>query len=136
MNNEKKKILILLVEDEKILVRTLEDRLVAEGFDVTKTFDGVQGLQMALLEHPDLILLDILMPNVDGLEMLKELRKDAWGSHATVIILTNVKDTDILAKGMGIGLDGVGNTYEYMVKTDWSLDAIVSRIKQRLNIAK
>lgn len=136
MEKLNKKILVLLVEDEKILIRTLEEKLVGEGFEVTKAYDGNQGLQLALIEHPDLILLDILMPNVDGLEMLKKLREDVWGSHANVIILTNVKDTDVLAKGMGIGLDGVGNTYEYLVKTDWSLDAIIGRIKQRLNIDK
>jgi len=134
MNKTNKKILILVVEDEKILIRTLEERLAAEGFEVTKAYDGDQGLQLALIEHPDLILLDILMPNVDGLEMLKKLREDAWGKYAPVIILTNVKDTETMAKGMGIGMDGLNNTYEYMVKTDWSLDAIIGRIRERLNI--
>ena len=126
-----KKILILVVEDEEILSRTLAEKLEGEGFDVVSAFDGEEGLQKALTEHPDLILLDLLMPKVDGLTMLKKLREDPWGMHATVIILTNVSDPAKVAEGMNTGTDG---TYEYLVKSNWSLDDIVARIKQKLEI--
>lgn len=135
-NNKKKNILILLVEDEKIMIRTLEERLKSENFNVTKAYNGEEGLQLALMEHPDLILLDLLMPKVDGIEMLKNLRKDRWGANANVIILTNLKGTGNIVDGMAAGLDDMGNTYEYMIKTDWSLSDLVQRIKDRLKMSK
>jgi DNA-binding response OmpR family regulator len=127
-----KKVLILVVEDEEILARTLEEKLISEGFDVLKAVDGGEGLQIALTEHPDLILLDLLMPKVDGLTMLKKLREDPWGSKAVVMILTNVSDPAKVAEGMNLG--GNDGTYEYLVKTNWSLEDVVSRIKQKLEI--
>ena len=130
MNNPIKKILILVVEDEKILVNILEEKLASEGFQVIKAFDGDEGLDLAKKEHPDLILLDILLPKVDGLTMLKKLREDSWGSHAEVMILTNVVDTAKIVEGMNINMD-VNNTYEYVLKTSQSLDELVSRIKLR-----
>jgi len=128
--NNKKKVL-LIVEDEKILSGTLEERLLTEGFDVLKAFDGGEGLNIALTNHPDLILLDLLMPKVDGLTMFKKLREDPWGLHAPVIILTNADSSGKVADAMTIGH---GNTFEYILKTSLSLDGVVSRIKKRLNI--
>ena len=131
MDKNNKKILILVVEDEKILSDTLKERLVNEGFNVINAFDGLEGFNLAITEHPDLILLDLLLPKVDGLSMLKKLREDAWGAHAKVIILTNVSDPTKVAEGMKVG---VGDVYEYLVKTNWSLDYVVARIKKRLKI--
>ncbi len=132
MENLNKKILI--VEDEVILSSSLEEKLLSVGFSVVKAFDGQEGLDVALKEHPDMILLDLIMPKVDGLTMLKDLRKDSWGVHAEVIILTNISDASKVAEVLATGFGDINNTYEYMVKTDWSLDAVVSKIKQRLGI--
>ncbi len=129
--DENKKVLILVVEDEKILADTLKERLESEGFKVTNAYDGLEGYNLAITEHPDLILLDLLLPKVDGLSMLKKLREDSWGLHAKIIILTNVSDPTKVAEGMKIG---VGDVYEYLVKTNWSLDYVVARIKKRLKI--
>ena len=131
MADENKKKLILVVEDEKILSDTLRERLMAEGFDVVNAYDGLEFLQLALEKHPDLILLDILLPKVDGITMLKKLREDPWGAHASVIILTNVSDISKMAEGMESGFDG---TYEYLVKTNWSIVGIISKVKNRLKI--
>lgn len=130
-NNIDKKIVLLIVEDEKTLADTLEERLKSEGFDVLKASDGGQGLKLALGSRPNLILLDLLMPKVDGLTMLKLLRKDKWGKNAPVIILTNVESSDRVAETIGLGF---GNVFEYMLKTNWSLDDMVVRIKERLEI--
>lgn len=134
MNNTDKKLKILIIEDEKILSDSLEEKLLSEGFEVFKGFDGEEGLKLALANHPDLILLDILMPKVDGITMLRGLRKDSWGAHAAVIILTNVSDASKVAEVLASGFADIDDTYEYLVKTDWSLDAIVAKIKQRLQI--
>ncbi|HEY5588320.1 MAG TPA: response regulator [Candidatus Paceibacterota bacterium] len=131
MNKIEKKIVLLVVEDEKTLADTLEERLISEGFEVVKAFDGGEGLKLALGKHPDLILLDLLMPKVDGLTMLKELKKDSWGKNASVIILTNVESSDKIAEAASLGF---GNVFEYMLKTNWSLDEMVSRIKERLQL--
>lgn len=134
MDIPKKKILILVVEDEDILVRSLEDKLVSEGFSVKVAFNGTEGLNLALSEHPDLILLDILLPKLSGGMMLKYLREDPWGSHVKVIILTNIKEQTMVSEMMKIGLDVPNNTFDYIVKTDLSLAGIVDKIKERLEI--
>ncbi|HEY5588140.1 MAG TPA: response regulator [Candidatus Paceibacterota bacterium] len=131
MNILNKKILLLIVEDEKMLASTLEEKLVSEGFEVLKASDGGEGLKLALDNHPNLILLDLLMPKVDGITMLKELRKDPWGARASVIILTNLESSDKISETLDIGF---GNVFEYMLKTNWSLEDIVSRIKERLDL--
>src|SRR6185312_13646530 len=84
---------ILVVEDEASIALALGDKLAQEKFTVSKAVDGEEGLAVALREHPDLILLDLRMSKMTGLEMLDELRKDAWGKTANVMIMTNVADT-------------------------------------------
>ncbi|MEI6627423.1 MAG: response regulator [bacterium] len=121
---------ILIAEDEVILREAMKEKLINSGFEVKEVADGLSALSQALAWHPDLILLDILMPKMDGMTMLKKLRQDKnWGAHAKVILLTNVSDTAKVAEGLIVGLDGA---YEYLVKTDWSLDEIVVKIKERL----
>jgi len=120
---------ILIIEDEEMLAKTMSERLVLEGFDVLIALDGIQGLQIALSEHPDLILLDLILPKLDGLSVLKKLRDDSWGHHAKIIILSNLSDPRGITKGVDIGLNDVSL---YLVKTDWSLDNMVAKIKERL----
>jgi DNA-binding response OmpR family regulator len=126
--------LVLVVEDEDILVRELEERLIAEGFNVRIALNGSEGLELALKDHPDLILLDILLPKLNGAMMLKYLREDPWGSRVKVIILTNVKEPSMVSEMMKIGLSIPNNTFDYIVKTDLSLAGIVDKIKERLAI--
>ena len=120
---------LLIVEDEEIMRKALVDTFTREGFTVVPAQDGEEGLAEALREHPDLILLDIIMPKMDGMTMLKKLRKDDWGAHAKVILLTNVSAAATVAQGIQAGMETV---YEYLVKTDWTLDEIVKKVKERL----
>ncbi len=129
MEKNDKKNVLLIVEDEKILLETLKEKLESEGFNVVTALDGSEGLKMAIDNHPDLILLDLLLPKVDGITMLKQLRKDKWGSKAPVIILTNVESSDKIAESLSVGF---GDVFEYMLKTNWSLEDMVVRIKERL----
>jgi DNA-binding response OmpR family regulator len=133
MANLEKKNLLLVVEDEVILLKTLTDRLMSEGFNVLTATDGGEGLKLALANHPDLILLDLLMPKVDGLTMLQNLQKDDWGARAKVIILTNVKDMTNEGSKLNVGLT-FSHSYEYLLKTDWSLDDVVLKIKKKLGL--
>ena len=117
---------ILIVEDEEDLAQALKIKLEEVGFDTLIAYDGESGLRVALDRHPDLVLLDILLPGMDGMELLKQLRKDEWGKKAVVILLTNVDDIETIAKV----IEDEG--YEYFVKTDWKMDEIVSKIQKKL----
>ncbi len=130
MITAKKKVLILVVEDEKILVNTLEEKLLGEGFDVIKAYNGIDGFTLALSEHPHLILLDLLMPKMDGMSMLKELRKDDWGKNVPVIILTNLTAGD---EERNRDITKLEPSY-YFMKTEKSLEEIIEKIKEILNI--
>ncbi len=122
---------ILIVEDEEIMLKALVEKFSSEGFEVVKAIDGEEGLKKALHEKPDIILLDILLPKMDGMAVLKKLREDAWGKYAKVILLTNVSDAETVATGAEFGT-GEGEVYEYLVKTDWTLDEVVQKVKNRL----
>jgi DNA-binding response OmpR family regulator len=118
---------ILLVEDDTVLLNVLRDKLSSEGFEVLGAPNGKEGLDMALKTHPDLIMVDVLMPIMDGMEMTKRLREDEWGKKVSVIVLTNLNNeknvADFLEKG----------AYDYLVKASWSLEEVVKRVKERLS---
>jgi len=119
---------ILIVEDDEYVRGALIERLKSERFDLVTAGDGEEGLRMALAERPDLILLDIIMPKMDGMTMMKKLRESGdWGKTVPIILLTNLNaDEDILK---GIAAD---EPSYYLVKVDWTLDQIAEKVKERL----
>lgn len=120
--------IVLIVEDEIPMLNVLSDQLKEAGYDTFKAKDGEEGLSMAFSHHPDVILLDLLMPKMDGMTMMQRLRKDDWGKHVPVIILTNVSpDTDTTIKGI---IDF--QPAYYLVKADVKLEGIVEKIKNVL----
>ena len=87
---------ILIVEDEASLRKALVEKFQREGFETFLAFDGVEGLDQAERIQPDLILLDIIMPKMDGMTMLKKLRESGdWGKQVPVIILTNLSSATL-----------------------------------------
>ena len=122
---------VLIVEDEKSLVEPLKLKLQKAGYSVYHGKNGKEGLELVNKVHPDLILLDLLMPVMDGKEMLSKLRKDKWGSEAPVIILTNASDNTSIYEVIGIGTSSSLN--DYCVKSDTSLEDIVDLIRKKLN---
>ncbi|HAS85134.1 MAG TPA: hypothetical protein DCS23_03655 [Candidatus Yonathbacteria bacterium] len=124
MTDQKK--IILVVEDEEPMQLVLRDVLKVEGYVVFEAKNGIEGLGLALKEHPDLILLDILMPKMDGLEMLKNLRADEWGRKVPVIVLTNLSDNEDIAKAVE------EDVFEYFVKTDIRIDEVIARIREKI----
>ncbi len=120
---------ILIVEDEAAMVDALGKKFEKEGFQVYKSHDGEEGLSMAEREHPDLIMLDIIMPKVDGLEFLRRIRQDQkWGAEVPVIMLTNLSDADNVSEAAKYGV------FDFLVKTDWRLEDVVQLVKQKLYI--
>ncbi|MDO8581844.1 MAG: response regulator [bacterium] len=81
---------ILVVEDEKSLRGALADILRLKNFLPLEAKNGIEGVELALAHHPDLILLDLMMPEMDGKTALAKIRKDTWGEKVPVIILTNL----------------------------------------------
>ena len=132
MNVYNKKILI--IEDEKVLQNLLKEKMLAEGFTVFIAGDGLEGLNLALKEHPDLILLDLLLPIMDGQEFLEKLREDKWGTIANVTVLTNLSHTgDVLNVDANLHYKPEG-VDEYIIKTNSSFDNLVQRIKEKLGV--
>ncbi|KKU64087.1 MAG: Response regulator [Candidatus Amesbacteria bacterium GW2011_GWC1_47_15] len=86
--------ILLIIEDDLVLARMYQTLLQNHGFDAKTAADGEAGLKAALKIHPDLILLDIRMPKMDGMTVMHNLREDKWGKTAPIIILTNLDLTD------------------------------------------
>ena len=122
---------ILIVEDDAALREALSLKLNSEHFTTLEAKDGEEGLRVSLEQHPDLILLDIVMPKVDGLTVMKKLREDDWGKTVPIILLTNLSvDDKILA-----AVTEHEPSY-YLVKTDWRIDDVVGKIKERLGLLR
>ena len=117
-------------KDDRPEANVLVDKFTQEGFLVSTAENGKKGLERALLDHPDLILLDIIMPEMDGLSMLNELRKDEWGKAVPVIILTNLNPDDEIVRQKGV----MDFSY-FLIKSNWKLDDVVSAVKKELKIA-
>ena len=125
METTKKKILV--VDDDDNLRTVLVDKLNLAGFETTGVVNGEEGLKMAFASHPDLILLDVLMPVLGGWDMLAQLRTDEWGKAAKVVMLTVLDELDSVAKAVE------GGSTRYIVKTEHSLDDIVKQVKEAIN---
>ena len=117
---------ILIVEVELAYARLLRDKLV-QKYEVLEAPDGKKGLNLALQQQPDLILLDVRMPKMDGLDVLKNLRKDKRGKTAKVILLTNLEANDKIVMQVTKDLP----TY-YFVKSDVELDYVLEKIQDLL----
>ncbi len=117
---------ILIVEDDIDLLEVLKNKFTAEKFTVIQAADGKIGLEKAFVNHPDLILLDIVMPVMDGLTMLHKLREDSWGKNVPVILLSNLSDEAKIAEAMKHGV------YDYLVKADWNIDDVVKKVRAKL----
>ncbi len=122
MGNENADKLILIVEDEDALAEVLADTLEIEGFKVKVCSNGEEGLKYALENHPSLILLDMLMPKMNGMTMLVELRKKQTAPISPVIFFTNLNQLDKIAHAVEEGAEG------YMIKAETSLEEIVKKV--------
>ncbi|MFA6424136.1 MAG: response regulator [Candidatus Magasanikbacteria bacterium] len=123
MKNTKK---ILIVEDEKPIVEALTIKLTKEGYEPHFATTGEAGLALTKDLHPDLILLDFILPDMDGLSFLKTLRLDKWGKSAQVLILTNLSDGKIADEVAEYGV------FDYLIKADWRLDDVVKKVKEKV----
>jgi len=121
---------ILIIEDEKNLRDAIVDILKIKNFDPLEAKNGREGVELALSKHPDLILLDLILPEMDGMTALKKIRADDWGANVPVIILTNLSATnEQLVEDMI-----THKPMYYLVKSDWKLHDVVDKIDEILKI--
>jgi len=123
--DKKKKILI--IDDEPFLARVLSDKLSAEGFLVACAKNGEEGLREVFKDRPDIVLLDLVMPKMDGMTMLKKLRRDERGRDLPVIVFSNLNNDKIMNESFASGAS------DFLVKVNNSLDGVTRIIKSRLD---
>ena len=117
---------ILFVEDEMALQKTFKDILNEEGYEMLSAFDGEIGLRLSKEKKPDLILLDLILPKIDGFEFLEKLKADPETKDIPVIILTNLERTEDIERALELGAT------TYLVKANYTLKEVVEKVKKGL----
>ena len=119
---------ILIIEDEKDIRQALRDVLQLKKYKTLEAQNGSEGVDMALANHPDLILLDLIMPGINGMDALAKIREDDWGKNVPVIILTNQNaNSEQIIKDMI-----THKPLEYLIKSDWEIHNVVKKIGEIL----
>ena len=117
---------ILIIEDEPTLQKTLDLALTQEGYEVKSALDGEIGLKTAREVKPDLILLDLILPKLDGFEVLEELKKDDGTKGIPVIVLTNLESAPDIERALALG------AFSYLVKANYDLKDVMTKIKEAI----
>ena len=117
---------ILFIEDESALQKTLSDYLKKEGYEVISALDGESGLRLAQTQKPDLILLDLILPKMDGFEVLRKLMENPETKEIPVIILTNLERMEDIGRALELGAK------TYLVKANYTLKEVAEKVKKVL----
>ncbi len=118
---------ILVVEDEEILLTALQEELNQGGYETMGASDGEDGLKKVKEFKPDLILLDLVMPKMDGMSVLKQLKADNETRDVPVVILTNLSDYERISEALTLGAK------DYLVKANYSLADLMDKVKTVLS---
>lgn len=121
---------ILVVEDETFLVKIYSVKLKKEGYDVAIATDGEEAVRMAEEVKPDLILLDLILPKLNGFEALERIRATDANRNTPVLVLSNLGQEEDIKRAEALGAD------DYLVKANFSIQDIVSKIKETLEKRK
>ncbi len=117
---------ILLVEDDKFLIRTYGYKLEDSGYEILRLEDGVNVLPVAKEKNPDLILLDIIMPNRNGFDVLRDLKSDKEAKNIPVIIVSNLSQQKDVEEGLNLGAE------KFIVKSNISFQGLKDIIDDKL----
>lgn len=126
MNEQKKK--ILLVEDDMALAAVYRSRLEIEGFDVREVHNGEDALSATVDYHPDLILLDVMMPKISGFDVLDILRNTPETANVRIVMLTALSQPKDKERAESLGVD------DYLVKSQVVIGDVVARVNHHLNM--
>jgi len=117
---------ILIVEDDKFLRELIVQKLLKENYEVSEAVDGEQGITKIKEEKPDLVLLDLILPGIDGFEVLTRMKEDSELSSVPVIILSNLGQKEDVEKGLKLG------AVDYLIKAHFTPGEIIEKIKKAL----
>ena len=117
---------IVFIEDEPALQKSLGDFLRSSGYEVMAALNGEDGVAMVQKEHPDLVLLDVILPRMDGIEVLHAIRNDPGIQATPVIILTNMETSETIEETVRL------DAKAYLIKTSYSLDEVSEKVKSVL----
>ncbi|MCX6796171.1 MAG: response regulator [Candidatus Falkowbacteria bacterium] len=117
---------VLIVEDEQAMLDALANKLTKNGFAVLCAHDGEEGYNMAMAEKPDLLILDIIMPKINGMDLMAKIRGESgWGEAVPIIMLTNISDPENISRA------AEKKVFDFLVKTDWRLDDVVKLVEEK-----
>ncbi len=119
---------ITIIEDDQAISQMYRIKFEAEGYTVETAGNGKLGLELAQQMKPDIILLDLMMPEMNGDEMLKKLRATTWGKHTKVIILTNVGEQEAPAELKALGVR------KFIVKAEMTPRQVAEMVKAELAV--
>jgi DNA-binding response OmpR family regulator len=114
---------ILIVEDDKFLRELITKKLKDEGYETVGAGDGEEGLDKAKKESPDMVLLDLILPGIDGFEVLSKIKDDPALSSIPVVILSNLGQREEVEKGLKMG------AVDYMIKAHFTPGEITEKVK-------
>lgn len=123
------KVHVLLVEDDIFLSGIYQKKFEMEGFKISTADNGEKGLNDAKKKKPDIVLLDILLPKLDGFSVLEQLQADASTKSIPVILLTNLGQKDDVEKGLEAG------AVDYLIKAHFKPSEIVDKVKKVLKLS-
>lgn len=117
---------VLVAEDDKLISGSLCDALKTAGFDATPAYDGEEAVAKAKEITPDIMLLDIMMPKLDGISVLWEVKANPQTAKVPVVVLTNIGDVETISKIVEAG------AVDYLLKSDQSVDDIIQKVRDVL----
>ncbi|PIZ89423.1 MAG: response regulator [Candidatus Nealsonbacteria bacterium CG_4_10_14_0_2_um_filter_37_10] len=117
---------ILIVEDDKFLRELITQKLIKEGYEISEAIDGEEGIKKIKEEKPDLVLLDLILPGIDGFEVLSKMKEDLALAQIPVIILSNLGQKEDVERGLKLG------AVDYLIKAHFTPGEIIEKIKNAL----
>ncbi|MEA3295617.1 MAG: response regulator [Patescibacteria group bacterium] len=115
---------ILIIEDDKFLRELISQKISKQGYIVIGAIDGEDGIEEFKKEKPDLVLLDLILPGIDGFEVLSQIKSNAELSKTPVIILSNLGQKEDIEKGVNLGAD------DYLIKAHFTPNEIIEKIEK------
>jgi DNA-binding response OmpR family regulator len=117
---------VLIVEDDKFLRELMTKKLASEGFEIVEAMDGESGVKKIKEEKPDMALLDLILPGIDGFEVLAKVKEDPLTASIPVVILSNLGQKDDVEKGLKLGAT------DYLVKAHFTPNEIIKKVREVL----
>lgn len=121
---------VLLVEDDKFLRDLISQKLRNEGFAVSEAIDGEEGMRKLKEESPDIVLLDLILPGMDGFELLKRAKEDVGLARIPVIILSNLGQREDIERGMKLG------AHDFLIKAHFTPGEIIAKVRATIESVK